>query len=53
MLVAHPNVQMSVLLFDCSTVSQGSDRQKVASAYSDGSLDEQSRAEQSRWTGNV
>ena len=44
MLVAHPNVQMFVLLFDCSTVSHWSDRQKVASAHSDGSLGGQSRA---------
>ena len=44
MLVAHPNVQMFVLLFDCSTVSQEWNRQEIAFAHSDGSLDGQTRA---------
>ena len=44
MLVAHPNVQMFVLLFDCSTVSQEWNRQEIAVAHSDGSQDGQNRA---------
>ena len=43
-LVAHPNVQMFVLLFDCSTVSQEWNRQEIAFAHSDGSQDGQNRA---------
>ena len=43
-LVAHPNVQMFVLLFDCSTVSQKWDRQEIASAHTSDSLDGQTRA---------
>ena len=44
MLVAHPNVQMFVLKFDCSTVSQEWNRQEIAFAHSDGSLDGETRA---------
>ena len=40
-LVAHPNVQMFVLLFDCSTLSQEWNRQEIAFAHSDGSQDGQ------------
>ena len=35
---------MFVLLFDCSTVSQEWNRQEIAFAHSDGSLDGQTRA---------
>ena len=46
MLVAHPHVQLYVLLLGCSTVSQGLKLQKVASAHSvpDGSVGGQARA---------
>ena len=43
-LVAHLHVQLYVLLFGCSTVSQRSSRQKIGFAHSDGSLGGQTRA---------